>query len=69
MNGCISCPYAPGNCEEWMLAQQNPSAYCPDAYSEKAQQCGMYDKSADSRRIKSQEFNETDKLGSHSEIF
>lgn len=45
--GCISCPYGPGNCEEWMYAQQNPSAYCPDAYSEKAQQCGMYDKSAD----------------------
>lgn len=45
--GCISCPYGPGNCEEWKIAQQNPSAYCPDAYSEKAQQCGMYDKSAD----------------------
>ena len=44
--GCISCPYGPGNCEEMAIAQQNPTAYCPDAYSEQAKQCGMYDKSA-----------------------
>ena len=40
--GCISCPYGPGNFEEMAIAKQNPAAYCPDAYSEQAKQCGMY---------------------------
>ena len=41
--GCVSCPYGPGNFEEYAMAKQDPSTYCPDAYSERAQYCGMYD--------------------------
>ena len=46
--GCTSCPYGPGNFEEFAIAQNNPTAYCPDAFSEKAKHCGIYDQSRDS---------------------
>lgn len=42
--GCAGCAYAPGNLEEYGIAQQNPSVYCPDAYSEKARHCGNFDR-------------------------
>lgn len=42
--GCVSCPYGPGNFEEYAIAQKDPTKYCPDAYSDRAQHCEMYNK-------------------------
>lgn len=42
---CKECKHSPKTYEEYCIGQRNPSAYCPDAYTEKAQYCGNYDKS------------------------
>lgn len=41
--GCSRCPHRPGTAEEWSMAFQDPTTYCPDAYSKQAPYCGLYD--------------------------
>ena len=41
---CNKCIYAPKTYEEYCMGQRNPSAFCPDAYSEKSYLCGNYGK-------------------------
>ena len=43
VKGCRGCSACPGNLEEYGIAQMNPTKYCPDAYSDRAQYCGNYD--------------------------
>ncbi len=43
---CKECEYSPKTYEEYCKGQTNPSVCCPDAYTEKAQYCGNYDKSS-----------------------
>ena len=39
--GCSKCEYSPKTYE---AGQRKPSAYCPDAYTEKSYMCGNYGK-------------------------
>ena len=43
-SGCSNCSHAPGNAEEFAMAKQDPTTFCPDAYTEKAQYCGNNNK-------------------------
>ncbi len=40
--GCSRCPYAPHGAEQMAMAAQDPTTYCPDAYTEKSPECGIY---------------------------
>ena len=41
---CSKCEYAPKTYEEYCISKKQPQSFCPDAYTEKAQYCGNYEK-------------------------
>ncbi len=49
--GCENCPNRPGTSDEWAMAKQDPSTYCPDAYGKDAPKCGMYDHSKENTEV------------------
>ena len=39
---CKECENSPKTYEEYCIAQNNPSVYCPDAYTENAHLCNNF---------------------------
>ena len=42
--GCSNCKYSPKTYKEYCMAQNNPTLFCVDAYTEKSHLCGFYRK-------------------------